>query len=175
MKRLKLILTIFCIIQAPYIAAVNKVSDVRLDEVAAKGRTVMPFSLEKTLHIFSKIEKGGIQQVIAKELTDHAQISLIQQHLAKIHQDFKQGDFSDPKKIHGQQMPGLATIQAATSGDIILKYRKLKNGAEITYTAEKPVFIDAIHLWFDAQLSDHARHATIHRFHHKMHRGKSDN
>jgi len=173
MKRLKLILTIFIIIQAPYLAAVNKASDARLDEVAVKGRIVMPFSLEKTLHIFSKTERGGVQQVIVKELIDHAQISLIQQHLAKIYQDFKQGDFSDPKKIHGQKMPGLSTLQAATSDDITLQYRKLKNGAEITYTAEKPVLIDAIHLWFDAQLSDHARHATMHRSHHKMHKGKS--
>jgi len=34
-------------------------------EIAAKGAEVMPFDLEKTTHIFEKLENGGRQQVIA--------------------------------------------------------------------------------------------------------------
>ncbi len=169
MKLQKLILTSLLIIQAPFLAAVDKASEARLDEVAEKGRIVMPFSLEKTLHIFSKTEQGGVQQVMANKVSDRVQIDLIQQHLGKIYQQFKQADFSDPKKIHGQNMPGLAALQSANDGDITLQYKQLDNGAEITYTAKKPELIQAIHLWFDAQLNDHARHASTHKTDHMKH------
>jgi len=166
MKQQRLILTILLIIQTPFLAAANKASDERLDEVAAKGRMVMPFNLEKTLHVFSKTEQGGVQQLIVKELSDKAQISLIKEHLSKIYAEFKLRNFSDPEKIHGADMPGLKALQNAKADELLLQYRELENGAEITYSAKKPELITAIHQWFDAQLSDHARHSTMHRLHH---------
>lgn len=168
MKLDKHFLALLLIIQVPSIIAVEQASETRLDEVAKKGRKVMPFSLEKTLHIFTKTDQGGIQQVITKNPLDTAQITLIQQHLNKIYHDFKKRDFSDPEKIHGLNMPGLKALKHADTDAISLQYRQLKQGAEITYATEDPELIVAIHLWFDAQLSDHARHSTTHRSHHKM-------
>jgi len=170
MKNQKLIFSLLLLIHIPLVFAIEKATDKRLDEVAEKGRLVMPFNLEQTLHVFSKSEYGGVQQVIVKDESDKAQIALIQDHLDKIYNDFKNRDFSDPEKIHGADMPGLKVLKNAAYDEITLQFRILPNGAEIVYTAKKPVLIDAIHQWFDAQLSDHARHSTMHRLHHMMHK-----
>jgi hypothetical protein len=137
----------------------EEASKARLDEVARRGAEVMPFSLEQTTHIFTKTEKGGLQQVIVKETSNTEQVKLVQAHLSKISHEFAQGDFSDPARIHGEDMPGLAELRRAKPGEIKVKYKELHNGGEIDYSTDYPALIEAIHQWFDAQLSDHARHA----------------
>lgn len=146
--------------------AENKATEARLDEVERLGRHVMPFNLEQTLHVFSKIKTGGLQQVIVKDPLAKDQINLIREHLTQIAKDFKQSNFSDPEKIHGKDMPGLKALQAAKKGDISIQYQEIPEGAEILYTSDNLDLVNAIHQWFDAQLSDHARHATMH---HQMH------
>lgn len=114
------------------------------------------------------MKNGGIQQVLVKKLKNTNQISLFREHLAKIASDFKLANFSEPEKIHGQDMPGLEALRTAESNVITIKYRELPEGAEISYITDKPKLVTAIHHWFDAQLRDHDRHATMHRSHHKM-------
>ncbi len=150
--------------------AVEIASEARLDEVTKRGEHVMPFSLEQTTHVFSKTEKGGLQQVIVKDSSNAEQINLIREHLTKIYQEFIQGDFSDPTKVHGEDMPGLAELKTATPGQIKIVYKELLNGAEIDYSTDEMKLIEAIHKWFDAQLRDHARHAVSGHPHHLMHR-----
>lgn len=134
-------------------------SQERLDAVAERGRHVMPFHLEKTRHVFDKTNYGGIQQVVAKDAADAEQIGLIRRHLAELVQRFRQGDFSRQRRIHGDDMPGVAEM-AADYKRIGFAYRELADGAEIEYSAEDPGLIDAIHRYFNAQLRDHARHAV---------------
>jgi hypothetical protein len=139
--------------------AEEKASDNRLDEIVQRGSTVMPFNLDQTTHIFSKTEQGGLQQVIVKDSSNAEQIKLIRQHLSKISKEFIQSDFSNPTKIHGENMPGLTELRAAKPHQINIVYKELSNGAEIEYSTDVPKLIGAIHKWFDAQLSDHAHHA----------------
>lgn len=149
--------------------AAEPANEKRLDEVAERGTHVMPFDLEKTTHVFNKTDDGGIQQVIAKDASDSEQIHLIREHLLEISTDFKQGDFSKPAQIHGDDMPGLAELTSAKAGQIKIEYQQLPDGAQINYTIESPTLLQAIHRWFDAQLSDHARHAVpghSHKHHH---------
>ena len=147
----------------------EKASEQRLDEVVQRGSHVMPFNLEQTTHVFSKTEKGGVQQVVVKDPANTEQIKLIREHLTKISHEFQQGDFSNPAKIHGESMPGLDELRKAKSGQINIVYKELPDGAEIDYSTELPVLINAIHQWFDAQLSDHARHAISGHSNHQMH------
>lgn len=145
------------------------VDEKRLDEVAERGAHVMPFDLELSMHIFAKSAQGGIQQVIAKDPENTQQIKLIQEHLAKIADEFQQSNFSDPEKVHGVSMPGLAALRQAKVGEINIVYKDLANGAEITYSSNNPKLINAIHQWFDAQLKDHSRHAIPGHAQHMMH------
>lgn len=150
-------------------STVEKASEQRLDEVVERGSHVMPFDLEQTTHVFSKTDTGGIQQVIVKDPANTEQINLIRQHLTKISTEFQQGDFSNPVKIHGDSMAGLAELRKAKSGEISVVYKELPNGAEIDYSSDLPVLINAIHQFFDAQLSDHARHAVSGHSNHSTH------
>lgn len=151
------------------VPAVEKASGARLDEVARRGAHVMPFSLEHTTHIFTKTAKGGLQQVVVKDIANTEQIKLIRDHLSKISSKFARGDFSDPARIHGADMPGLAELRKAGPGQIRVEYKELTKGAQIEYSADDPSLIDAIYRWFDAQLSDHARHAVSGHIHHPRH------
>ena len=133
----------------------------RQEEVAARGAQVMPFDLEKTVHFFEKLDDGGLQKVVVKDLSNKEQISLIQAHLKEESERFPRGDFSDPAKIHGQDMQGLTELKSC-AGNIEVVYTPLPDGAEIRSTTKDPALLMAIHHWFDAQLSDHGRHASGH-------------
>jgi hypothetical protein len=135
-------------------------TDARLDEVQRRGAQVMPFDLEQTTHVFKKTKQGGVQEVVAKKSSNTEQIELIRAHLSKISRQFATGDFSDPAKIHGEEMPGLAQLRNAKPGQIKIDYEELAEGGRIRYTTNDPALIKAIHQWFDAQLRDHARHAV---------------
>ena len=142
------------------IQTVGSASEARLDEVAHKGAHVMPFDLDKTTHVFSKTKQGGVQKVITKDSTDNEQITLIRQHLSKISKAFAQGDFSDPHRVHGDNMPGLTELESAKKDQIKIEYKDLPDGSQIIYSTEHVHLVEAIHQWFDAQLNDHARHAV---------------
>ncbi len=144
-------------------------TDMRLEEVAQRGSHVMPFNLEQTTHVFTKTETGGVQQVIVKDKANASQIKLIRQHLRKISLEFAQGDFSNPAKIHGLTMPGLTTLRNTKPGQLNISYKELADGAEIDYATNDTTLLKALHQWFDAQLSDHARHAVSGHPEHMMH------
>jgi hypothetical protein len=61
-----------------------------------------------------------------------------------------------PVSIHGRDMPGLAELEKAQPGQLRIEYEQLPKGAQIEYSSDNPALIDAIHRYFDAQLSDHA-------------------
>jgi hypothetical protein len=121
----------------------------------------MPFDLEQTMHVFQSMDNGGLQAVTAKDPANREQIALIQAHLKAEADKFRQGDFSDPTTIHGQNMPGLVALQAG-AGQIDIQYTPLPNGGQIQYTTTEPELVHAIHQWFAAQRADHGRHASGH-------------
>lgn len=160
---------LFALLAAVPVQAIEKADEKRLDEVAGRGRHVMPFDLEKTAHVFSRTDQGGLQQVVVKDKSDTKQMGLIRAHLSEISDDFKHRDFSKPARIHGEDMPGLAELKSAKPGTIKIEYTELPDGAQINYSTSSPGLINAIHQWFDAQLSDHARHAGPGHPHQHMH------
>lgn len=161
------ILTLSAICFVPYSSfAADKT---RQEAVAERGADVMPFDLNATTHIFTKIKTGGIQQVVVKNASDTTQIGLIRKHLQKIAAQFSRGDFSDPSQIHGTEMPGLAELKAAQPGEIRIQYRELKKGAEIIYSTKNPKLVEALHKWIDAQLADHGKDAMSGHDHSMMH------
>ncbi|HEY7559554.1 MAG TPA: aspartate carbamoyltransferase [Candidatus Binatia bacterium] len=133
----------------------------RQEEVAKRGAQVMPFDLEQTIHVFQKLDDGGLQKVVVKDPANKKQIALIQSHIKEESEKFRKGDFSDPAQIHGEDMPGLAELKAGAA-KIDVRYTALSDGAQIRYTTKDSKMVAALHHWFDAQLSDHGHHATHH-------------
>jgi hypothetical protein len=70
-----------------------------------------------------------------------------------------EGDFSDPRSLHGQDMPGVKELSEGASM-IRIDYSELPNGAQITFETDDVRLITAIHRWFGAQLSDHGADAA---------------
>jgi hypothetical protein len=133
----------------------------RQEEVAAKGAKIMPFDLAQTMHHFQPLESGGLQTVTVKDPSNSTQIALIQAHLKEEAEKFHRGDFSDPAKIHGEDMPGLAALQTGAE-HIDVQYTALPDGAQIRYSTKDPALIMALHQWFAAQRADHGHHAVQH-------------
>ena len=136
-------------------------SATRQAEVAAKGRSVMPFDLDRTTHVFQDMPDGGRQTVTADDPGDREQVARIQDHLQQEAAAFSRGDFTDPASIHGRDMPGLAELKSGASR-IDVRYRALPNGAELRYTTGDPILVAGIHSWFKAQRMDHGSHAEGH-------------
>ena len=157
----------FCLgvlLVAPVHAATREATG-REAQVRERGTAVMPFALDGTLHQFEKNAGGGVQRVTARAGHD-AEVAAIRTHLRDIAERFARRDFSDPAKIHGEDMPGLAALRAAPREALRVEYRDLPDGAEVTYVATTPAIATALHEWFDAQVSDHGHDATDHLKHH---------
>lgn len=140
--------------------AAHGASAERQAEVAERGKDVMPFSLDKTVHLFTKNVQGGVQQVVARQRDDREQQTLVRQHLKQLRQQFLQGDFSGPSHIHGPQMQGLATLAAAQPGQLRITYKDIPGGAQLVYRTDNAELVAAVHRWFDAQLADHGKDAA---------------
>lgn len=134
----------------------------RQRDVAARGAPVMGFDLDRTTHRFESTDFGGIQTVTADDPEDEEQIELVRTHLRHEVDRFAAGDFSDPGDIHGDDMPGLAVLEAAAVADdgrLAVDFEIVEHGARLTYRSEDPDVVAAVHDWFAAQLHDHGAHA----------------
>ena len=133
-----------CLSQPAPSAAPNS----RQDEVRQKGAQVMPFALDRTVHVFDKTDSGGVQRVLVRGSAPD-QLAMIRSHLRDISKSFATRDFSKPIHIHG-------------ADELSADYKEVADGAQITYSSHSPKIVAAIHRWFDAQLSDHGDDAITH-------------
>jgi hypothetical protein len=130
----------------------------REDLVAERSAQVMPFDLAATTHRFEPTPQGGRQTVVADDPADREQVALVQQHLRDEAAALDRGEFGDPARIHGDDMPGLATLEANPDA-LEVSVHPRADGAELRYATDDPVVLDALHDWFAAQTSDHQGHA----------------
>jgi hypothetical protein len=150
----------FAVLAISVLAGCSTQDDIasRQATVASRGAEVMPFDLEATTHTFTKIDVGGRQVVTANDPSDRTQVDLIRQHLQTERTNFANGDFSDPARIHGMDMPGVSELSAGHTR-VTVTYTERPDGAELTYATDDATLIDAIHSWFDRQVMDHGDHA----------------
>lgn len=119
---------------------------------------VMPFDMAKTLHIFRMTEFGGIEQVVIRDPEYRDQIALIRQHLKHEAVKFQHGDYADPIRLHGANMPGVHELEQNPS-QINVSYEELPNGAQLVFKTQGVALLTAVHRWFGAQLSEHGADA----------------
>jgi hypothetical protein len=82
----------------------------------------------------------------------------VQTHLIEEADRFRDGDYGDPASIHGEDMPGLATLEDR-AGAITVVVDLLSDGARLTFSTDAADLVDALHRWGEAQVSDHGDHA----------------
>lgn len=123
--------------------------------MATRAAQVMPFDLSATTHTFTKTDVGGIELVLANDPSDSRNVELIRSHLQDEAAAFRRGNYSDPARIHGMDMPGLDELEAGASR-VDVRYDPVIGGARITYSSSDAVLVAALHAWFDRQDVDHA-------------------
>lgn len=128
-------------------------------EVEHESVRVMPFSMDRTKHVFTPTASGGTQAVLVRG-GDAKQIGLVRSHLRKESDAFARGDYSDPAAIHGSEMPGLASLERSR-GKIQVSYADVVAGAKIVFVTQDAQLVDALHRWFAAQVTDHGSHAAM--------------
>jgi hypothetical protein len=153
LHRLAQLIAIFLLIGSTTVFA-----ETQQEHVHQMAHSVMPFDMTKTVHIFKMTESGGVQRVVVKDPHATDQIALIRQHLKHEAENFLHGDYSDPAKLHGANMPGLKELEAGAS-HIKVSYAPLPAGAEITFETTDLHLLTSIHRWFGAQLSEHGADA----------------
>jgi len=136
----------------------NSTLSQRQQMIHSRSHMVMPFDMNRVTHYFIKKDNGGVLMIKAKDQEDTAQISLIRSHLTKENEMFSQGNFRDPAALHGANMPGIKTL-AETKDRYQVKYTEIPAGAKLTFTSKDTAVINALHIWFDAQLKDHGKDA----------------
>lgn len=152
--RLAVLLAVIALI----VAACGEATADRQAEVAERGAEVMPFDLDATTHRFTKTSDGGVQTVTADDPSDQTQVRLVREHLLVERDMFASGDYDDPARIHGMDMPGVAELRAGYQR-IDVSYSDVPAGAELRYTTNDTDLVKAIHAWFDRQVTDHGAHA----------------
>jgi hypothetical protein len=148
-------ITVACVLQtrSPAPSAAPPTTS-REGGVVEHSKEVMPFDLTRATHTFGPTADGLIETVTSNLPPDPAQVALIHGHLAAEATAFGAGDFDDPAKIHGDDMPGLTELRA-NPGGLTVRYDDVPDGGRITYTATDPILIDALHRFGDAQSADH--------------------
>jgi hypothetical protein len=131
--------------------------DGRAGQVADHAAEVMPFDVDRATHAFDPTATGLVETVTTDAPVDPAQVTLIRDHLASEATRFNAGDFSDPARIHGDDMPGLAVLRASPGG-VTVAYADVPAGARLTYTGATPDIVDALHRFGGAQSMDHGHH-----------------
>ena len=133
-------------------------AETKQERVHRMSHHVMPFDMAKTVHVFRMTESGGVQKVLVRDPSETEQILFIRQHLSHEAERFRHGDYSDPTKLHGGDMPGLAELRA-NPFKVKVFYSELPAGAQLTFETKDLSMLTAIHRWFGAQLSEHGADA----------------
>lgn len=128
------------------------------EHVHNMSHSVMPFEMAKTVHIFKMTDSGGVQRVVVRDSGYADQVTLIQQHLQKEAGRFRQGNYSDPAALHGNEMLGIKELQLGAKR-VKVSYTSLPEGAEIRFETTDLHLVTALHRWFGAQLSEHGADA----------------
>lgn len=132
----------------------------RVDGVNERGDHAMGFSHEKTTHHFRLTSDGGAIEVTANDPNDSASREQIRTHLSHIAKMFKEGNFSAPMLVHGEEPAGVATMKRLMA-DITYTFEAVDRGARVRINTANAEAIDAIHGFMRYQIKDHQTGDTL--------------
>ena len=114
---------------------------------ASAGPSESAFERTRMARSFQAADAGGVEQVVARDPSNEAQITQVRAYLRQEAARFEEGRYEDPAKIHGMEMPGSKELEAGY-GRVQVTYADLPNGGQVTYSTPDQTLIQAIHAWF---------------------------
>jgi hypothetical protein len=109
------------------------------------------YDLKAVTERFTKTPNGGVLHVVAIESSDAKQIGLIRSVLKQRADDFAGQYKRSRNQPMGPTKPGLATLLAASAGDLEITYLEIRGGGDVRFSSAVPELVSAVHQWFDAQ------------------------
>jgi hypothetical protein len=110
--------------------------------------------------MFTELDSGGIQRVVAKEPADERQVSLVRRHLRDIRDAVLLSGIPGLVDVGGGA-PAPARPRGATPGSLVVGYHDVPAGGELTYYSRDTALVAALHGWFDALASDPDTDAVV--------------
>jgi hypothetical protein len=123
-------------------------------EMLTRGTRAMGFDQERAAHHFLLYEDGGAIDVAVKEVSDHANLHAVRQHLQHIAGLFKAGDFGKPALTHAQQVPGTADMTRLKER-ITYQYEETAGGGRVRIVTRNAEALAAVHAFLHFQIEDH--------------------
>jgi hypothetical protein len=127
--------------------------------VQARGGQVMGVDQYTSHHVFEDLPDGGRILLVRDDTADAAGTATIRAHLRAVADSFSTGSFSDPERVHAQEVPGTADL-ARLRDQIHYNVTDRAGGAELRITTTDAAAIAALRRFLAFQREDH--HAAAH-------------
>ena len=114
----------------------------------------MGFDQDAAVHHFTITPAGGTIEVQARNRRDQKTIDAIHMHLSHIASMFADGDFEAPFVTHGENPPGVETLQRLKSA-VTYSYVPTKTGGRVEIATTNPEARDALHEFLRYQIAEH--------------------
>ncbi|WP_051241529.1 hypothetical protein [Azohydromonas australica] len=132
----------------------------RIADVALPGAAGAAEASPSTIRMFTESESGGIQRVVAKDAADEMKVRLVRRRLRDIRNAFLLGDVASPSS-HPLVADLPARLRDAAPGRVLVGYRDIPAGGELTYYSRDAGWVNALHGWFDTLASDPSADAVV--------------
>lgn len=119
------------------------------------GARAMGFDQRTTTHHFRLAPDGGAIAVDVNRADDHGTREQIRAHLEEIAAAFRAGDFAKPFMTHGEQPPGVGTLQRLRA-DLAYAYEPTDSGGIVRIVTANPEALEALHAFLRYQIAEHA-------------------
>ncbi len=129
----------------------------------APHRMAMAPDAHATLLMFTELVNGGIQRAVGRQPDDEATVRLVRTHLRDIRDRFVRGGLAEPGHDGGASAP--ARLAHAAPGSVLVGYRDIPGGGELTFQTREAALVAALHDWFNAQASVEEANAVVAHLH----------
>ncbi|PYP77851.1 MAG: aspartate carbamoyltransferase [Gemmatimonadetes bacterium] len=119
----------------------------------ARGQAVMGVDQYTSVHRFDALRDGG-RIVLQRDRDDSAGAVVIRAHLRSVARAFSAGDFSSPRAVHVDTVPGTAVMRARRAA-IRYEVSDVPRGALLRIRSRDARAVEAIHRFLDYQRSEH--------------------
>lgn len=151
----------------PSAATRTPAADSAFAAVQARGMEVMGVSQTASSHVFEDLPDGGRIVYTADTPTDSQAVATIRAHLRDIAGAFAAGDFSQPARVHGRDVPGSAVL-AQRRATVRYTMTERPAGGELRIVTTDPATLAAVREFLQFQRNDHRAPA------HEGHTGAMD-
>ena len=124
-------------------------------ELKRRGAAAMGFDQDATTHHFVLTADGGVIDVSVNEAADAMNRDAVRAHLKEISGEFARGNFAKPFATHGEEPPGVKTMQQRLKA-LAFRYEDTPRGGRVVIRTEDGRARAAVREFLRYQIREHA-------------------